>query len=82
MSYSQNKEEINKVVQVNSLNNRGRFFLRTEDYERAKECFLGVLEVDEGNIDALINLLLLERGLKNIDQVIDYYRNLFIIDKI
>ena len=82
MSYSQNKEEINKVVQVNSLNNRGRFFLRTEDYERAKECFLGVLKVDEGNIDALINLLLLERGLKNIDQVIDYYRNLFIIDKI
>ncbi len=81
MSYSQNKEEINKVVQVNSLNNRGRFFLRTEDYERAKECFLGVLEVDEENMDALINLLLLERGLKSIDQVIDYYRNLFIIDK-
>ena len=81
MSYSQNKEEINKVVQVNSLNNRGRFFLRTEDYERAKECFLGVLEVDEENMDALINLLLLEKGVKNIDQVIDYYHKLFIIDK-
>ena len=34
MSYSQNKEEINKVFQINSLNNRGRFFLRTEDYEK------------------------------------------------
>ena len=81
MSYSENKEEINKVFQINSLNNRGRFFLRTEDYEKAKECFLGVLEIDEENMDAIMSLFLLERGFKSVDQAVEYYRNLFTIEK-
>ena len=82
MSYSQNKEEINKVFQINSLNNRGRFFLRTEDYEKAKECFLGVLEIDEENMDAIMSLFLLERGFKSVDQAVEYYRNLYTIEQI
>ena len=82
MSYSQNKEEINKVFQINSLNNRGRFFLRTEDYEKAKECFLGVLEIDEENMDAIMSLFLLERGFKSVDQAVEYYRNLYTIEQV
>ena len=81
MSYSENKEEINKVFQINSLNNRGRFFLRTEDYEKAKECFLGVLEIDEENMDAIMSLFLLERGFKSVDQAVEYYRNLYTIEQ-
>ena len=77
MSYSQNKDEINKVFQINSLNSRGRFFLRTEDYERAKECFSGVLEIDEGNIEALTSLFRIEHGYRSVEDTIDYYRNLY-----
>ena len=77
MSYSENKEEINKVFQINSLNSRGRFFLKTQDYERAKECFEGVLEVDEENMEALMSLLTIERDFKSIDQAVDYYQNLY-----
>ncbi|MBO7698923.1 MAG: hypothetical protein J6S38_07825, partial [Erysipelotrichaceae bacterium] len=77
MSYSQNKEEINKVFQLNSLNNRGRFFLRTEDYEGARECFLSVLEIDDKNYDALINLLMIDGSYRSIEELIGHYQNLY-----
>lgn len=55
----------------------GRTYLSSGNEELADESFAKVLSLDPGNPRAYLGILMLETGSRNIDELVDHYKNLY-----
>ena len=59
----------------------GRAYLASDNEELAQESFDKVLSMDPNSPRAYLGILMLETGSKDIDELTDYYKNLYIDDE-
>ena len=73
------KESISQEIEAALI--AGKAYLSLKNEELADQNFARVLTLDPGNPRAYLGILMLETGSKNIDELVDYYKNLYSQDE-
>ena len=74
-------EENAKNEKLNNLLTCARDFLSGGDYRLADDYYQEALQLDPNSVEAYLGLLMVDTGTSSIDELFDYYKNLYIEDE-
>ena len=69
-----------KKDRINDLINEGYEHLNARRVDKADEAFIKAIALDADNIEAHFGVLICDKGLRNKDELIEYYKNLYFKD--
>ncbi len=78
---NQKRESENKAQEIETALIAGRAYLSSGDFDMADKTFGRVMSMNEEEPRAYLGILMAETGSRNIDELVDYYGNLYSEDE-